>query len=483
MTLRNLLLAAACLAAPANAAWHKASSPHFTIYADEDPAKLKAYAEKLERFDQAVRLARGMKDPALAPGNRLKVFIVPDTTAVAKLHPGRDTRIAGFYRLSAINGAAVVPRDGPKGFASSPDTVFFHEYAHHLMFQQFTTPMPAWLVEGFAEFYGMTDVNADGSVGFGGAPVHRARALRQPTNPLPFAQMLAGARATNSQEMAALYARGWLLTHYLTFSKERAGQLDRYLAGMAAGKDPVAAATEVFGPLGQLEVETDRYLRADKFLYLKLPADRVTVGAVAVTPLGAAGEAIMPLKIRLNAGGDEDYAKLAEAVRAVAARFPTDLLVLETLAEAENRAKQHAAARQAADRALAIDANSVTALVTKGWATMEQARGTADAAPFAEARALFNRANRIEPENPVPLILYFNSFGLQGIAPTANAIEAIRYASALAPQDMGLRIVAGKTYLAEGKMADARRVLVPVAYYPHGGRLADEARTLIEKTK
>ena len=114
---------------------------------------------------------------------------------------------------------------------------------------------------------------------------------------------------------------------------------------------------------------------------------------------------------------------------------------------------------------------------------MEQARGTADAAPFAEARALFNRANRIEPENPVPLILYFNSFGLQGIAPTANAIEAIRYASALAPQDMGLRIVAGKTYLAEGKMADARRVLVPVAYYPHGGRLADEARTLIEKTK
>jgi hypothetical protein len=48
---------------------------------------------------------------------------------------------------------------------------------------------------------------------------------------------------------------------------------------------------------------------------------------------------------------------------------------------------------------------------------------------------------------------------------------------------MGLRIVAGKTYLAEGKMADARRVLVPVAYYPHGGRLADEARALIEKTK
>lgn len=483
MKLRMMLLAAACLASPGGAAWHQATSPHFVIYADEDPAKLKAYAEKLERFDQAVRLARGMKDPALAPGNRLRVFIVPDTTAVTKLHPGRDSRVAGFYRLSAINGVAVVPRDKPKNLASSPDSVFFHEYAHHLMFQQFTTPMPAWLVEGFAEFYGMTDVNADGSVGFGAAPVHRARTLRQPTNPLPFSQMLAGNRASTSQEMAALYARGWLLTHYLTFSKERGGQLDRYLAGMAAGRDPVAAATEAFGPLGQLEVDTDLYLRADKFPYLTLPADRVNIGPVNVTALGAAGEAIMPLKTRLNAGGDEDYAKLAESIRAVSARFPNDLLVLETLAEAENRAKQHAAARQAADRALAIDANSVNALIVKGWATMEEARGKGDAAPFVEARALFNRANRIEPENPVPLILYFNSFGVQGIAPTANAIAAVRYASELAPQDMGLRIIAGKTYLAEGKKAEARRALIPVAYYPHGGRLADEARALIEKTK
>ncbi len=482
MLLRWLLLCAGLAASPAHAAWQMASSPHFVIYADEDPAKLKAYAEKLERFDTAVRLARGMKDPALAPGNRLRVFIVPDTTAVSKLHPGRDSRVAGFYRLSAINGVAVVPRSVPKGFASAPDTVFFHEYAHHLMFQQFTTPMPAWLVEGFAEFYGMTDVNADGSVGFGGAPVHRARTLRRPTNPLPFTQMLAGARASNSQEMAALYARGWLLTHYLTFSKERAGQLDHYLERMAAGEEPVAAATEAFGALGQLEVDTERYLLADKFPYLTLPADRLPIGAVTVTTLGAAGDAIMPLKTRLNAGGDEDYGQLATAIRDVAARFPTNLLVLETLAEAENRAKQHAAARQAAERALAIDPNSVTALIVKGWATMEEARGKNEAAPFTEARALFNRANRIEPENPIPLILYFNSFGLQGIAPTANAVAAIRYASELAPQDMGLRLTAGKSYLADGKKAEARRVLIPVAYYPHGGRLADEARKLIEKT-
>ena len=45
----------ALLAAPAGAAWHRASSPHFIIYGDEAPAKLHAFAEKLERFDKAVQ--------------------------------------------------------------------------------------------------------------------------------------------------------------------------------------------------------------------------------------------------------------------------------------------------------------------------------------------------------------------------------------------------------------------------------------------
>ncbi len=193
MKLRLMLLAAACLAGPAGAAWHQISSPHFVIYADEDPAKLKAYAEKLERFDKAVRLARGMKDPALSPGNRLPIYIVADTVAVSKLHPGKKS-VAGFYRPGAITGVAVVPKSVPKTMLTTADQVFLHEYAHHLTMQDFRAPLPAWLVEGFAEFYATADVNADGSVGIGGGAVNRSRTLRQPRNPLPYTQMLKGVR-------------------------------------------------------------------------------------------------------------------------------------------------------------------------------------------------------------------------------------------------------------------------------------------------
>jgi hypothetical protein len=64
---KSLFLAASLLAAaaPAHASWHEARSRHFIIYADADAGELNAYATKLERFDQAVRMARGMGDPPL----------------------------------------------------------------------------------------------------------------------------------------------------------------------------------------------------------------------------------------------------------------------------------------------------------------------------------------------------------------------------------------------------------------------------------
>jgi len=128
-------------ASPASAAWQRASSPHFIIYADESAAKLKAFAEKLERFDQAVRITRSMKDPPVGDGNRLTVFVVSGPVEVQKLHPGVNNRVNGFYRTSATGSIAVVPRSVSRGSIETPDVIFFHEYAHHLMFQEIDTPI------------------------------------------------------------------------------------------------------------------------------------------------------------------------------------------------------------------------------------------------------------------------------------------------------------------------------------------------------
>jgi predicted Zn-dependent protease len=68
---------------------------------------------------------------------------------------------------------------------------------------------------------------------------------------------------------------------------------------------------------------------------------------------------------------------------------------------------------------------------------------------------------------------------MEGVRPTSNAIAALHYASDLAPQDKGLRMNSAVAYLRDGKLAEAKRALTPVAYDPHGGSLADVARAMI----
>lgn len=85
--------------APAGAAWNKASTPHFVIYADDSPDRLRTFATKLEKFDKAVRQVRGMADPRVGDGNRLTVFVVPDVQAVRKLATsmtGLTPNLSGF---------------------------------------------------------------------------------------------------------------------------------------------------------------------------------------------------------------------------------------------------------------------------------------------------------------------------------------------------------------------------------------------------
>src|SRR5688572_1182198 len=92
--MRRLLswLLAALLAgiagSPAWAQWHEAKSKHFIIYGDMKPGEIQKYAERLERFDQAVRLLRQMPDPALSDANRLTIYVLRNEGSVERLVGG-----------------------------------------------------------------------------------------------------------------------------------------------------------------------------------------------------------------------------------------------------------------------------------------------------------------------------------------------------------------------------------------------------------
>lgn len=481
--LRSILAAilAILLSSPSSAAWHKASSRHFIIYSEEEPARLKAYAEKLERFDSAVRLMRGMKDPPVGDGNRLTVFVVKDVRTVAQLKPvDRDVRSSGFYLGRGSGSVAIVPRSLPMRSTSHPDIVFQHEYAHHLMFSDLKTPIPMWLVEGFAEFYSTGNVNADGSVGLGEAVSRSRPLLQRDVDTLSIDDLLAGNIASGS-DRAALYAQGWLLTHFLTFNTERRGQLDTYLAHVAGGRSSVEAGRLAFGDLRQLGQDLRQYVREERFPYLTLPAERIRSAEVTVERLGTGADAVMPLYMRLQTRVAGSAADAAAEARKIAAAHPGDPLVAMALAEAEWVARNYKASEAAADRAIALLPLSAEAHIWKGRALLSQAETRVPGVTFANARGWFNRANRLDPENPEPLLYFYRTFQGSGGPQTVNAIAALHYAAQLAPQDHALRLQSARLYLADGKAAEARQMLAAVAYSPHGGRIADQARALLQR--
>src|SRR3954451_9623151 len=477
---------AAVSGAPASASWYQASSKHFVIYANESPKALTDFANRLERFDQAVRFLRAMDDPPVGDGNRLTVFVLPSVGAVQKLMGG-DRFIEGFYTGRASGSYAFVPRSTGEDRAGelTADTIFFHEYSHHLMFQTIDRPLPEWVVEGFAEFMSTVRFERNGDIGLGLPAYHRAGGLLFGER-LPLEVMLSGnyAKLTPDQR-ESIYGRGWLLIHYLTFEKSRSGQLERYVDLLSKGTPAIAAARTAFGDSKQLDRDLNVYMNQATMNYLRLPGSKFHNEAIDVRQLSEGAAKAMPLRVQSKRGVNEKTAEpLAVQVRGIEARYPGDELVELTLAEAEIDSGHFDAAEAAADRALKANPRDTKALVFKGRATVERATkltGDARHAAFETARHLFIQANKLDTEDPEPLLEFYKAFVAEGLSPNSNAIAALHYASDLAPQDEGVRMNSAVQYLNEGKMAEAKRALTVIAYDPHGNELSKVARTIIDK--
>lgn len=470
--------------AAAQAKWHRASSAHFVIYADQQPDKLRELAVRLEKFDKAVNFVRKLKDYPPGEGNRLTIFVVEDLSELRRLLGLRYGGVAGLYRGRASGPIAIVPRTTGTGYKGEikPEAVFYHEYAHHLMLQNVNYPMPQWLSEGFAEFMGQAKFTNEGAIGLGLVPRHREYGLSQAVE-VPLDRLLTGNYAKlHHDQVENLYARGWLLYHYLNFEPSRRGQLDGYLKALAAGVEPLQAAQRAFGDLRKLEKDLSSYSSRPKLHYIQIPAAQLQIRPVRVEPLSQGEAEIFPIHMQSKVGVTEKTAgPLAEKARKVAQYYPSDAFVQVTLAETELDAKNFDAAEAAADRALQANPRSIDAMIFKGRAIMERAVAKKlPAAAWEEARRWFMAANKVDTEDPEPLMLFHESYVKQGFTPSPNAVAALHYALALAPQDQDLRLQSAVQHLREGKLANAKRTLLPMAWHPHGKGRAATARELIK---
>jgi len=178
----------------------------------------------------------------------------------------------------------------------------------------------------------------------------------------------------------------------------------------------------------------------------------------------------------------DDDARLADQAREIASRYPDDALVQSECAEVEYATDRQAYALEAADVALKIRPQSVDPLVVKGMVTfalLAKAKSK-DEAAWDAARGWFLNANHIDPNAVMPLFEFYESYVAEGVAPTDNAVMALKRAEILAPESAAIREALARQTLLGGDAHSARALLAPIAYSPHAPRSKNVPLQVIE---
>jgi hypothetical protein len=322
----------------AEAKWLRADTDSFIIYSEGSEKSLREFAQNLQRFDTTLRIL--FKVATTGEESKLPIYLVPAANDVAELASGSSrTSIAGFYRQDRDGSFAMSFRrngSSPAIGTSESQQVLFHEYSHHFMKRHLRAAFPAWLIEGFAEYYSTVDFDKQGRAMIGHPVYRRAYGLLQMPK-IPAEKLLLEQPRTmrNSGQIDVYYGRAWILTHML-HSAARKDQINTYTEAINAGTEPKQAAIGAFGDLAALDKELNRYIE-EKLSY-GTTRDAVPISTnIKITPLSADEDAvIMPRLERLNASGDAArLTKARDALRKLAAAQPANADAQFELAAAE----------------------------------------------------------------------------------------------------------------------------------------------------
>lgn len=457
----------------AQAAWWQAKTAHFTVYGEGNDVKLRAFAERLEKFDFLLRRMNDVTDPQA--GAPVKVFLLSDRDKVQKL--ARNPNIAGFYTTSDRNAFAVLSREAKDDkFDLGAEQVLFHEYAHHFMRHHFPAAYPAWYVEGFAEFFSVVKFPQDGSIEFGHVIMARLPGLVL-ASPYPVQNLFA--RDTDGLSLRdgdRYYGTAWLLTHFYQFDKTgRRKEIRRYLDDVASGKPDIDPDSYFAGGLNGLEQALKVYMRHRQPAAL-FKSSAMQIGAIDVQPVDAAQGALIEDELRLlNRPRAEDLPGIVAAIRATTARYPDSAYALALLAEAEWTAEKKDAALAAADRAIAIDPKSARAQAVRAEVLLDAAHASDRAEDWKAALSAIVRANRADTEDPVPLALFYRYHAMRGGKMPDIGYDGLMKAFSLLPQNPSYRMNLAQALSQRGEYAQASMLLDPIAYSPHGSDMRESA--------
>lgn len=486
----------------AQSKWKEAESDHFKIYSDGDEKSLARLSGRLEAIHYLLKIATNMREPDDANIVKVKVYSVASVADVQRLLGDPSAGAAGYYDPQLAGPISVIPRDAGNSGTFSGELVLFHEYAHHFMLQYQAAAYPAWYVEGFAELISTASFERQGAITYGKPARHREGELRY-TRRYPAAKMVDGRYLDESRDAENWdYGDAWAVTHYLTFSEKRKGQLKAYLNAINAGQT-YAEAAKIFGDVNDLTREVGIYVDSGSYPYKTPPLPPEVIKAPVIRPISMAEADFIDDRITMERlariSSKEEYEawvkvlaetknpvkkdfdtyfgektasrdKWMQKLRIKTAAYATDSLAWAVQAHAECMAKDFAACQISSDKALALQPDNWEAMLRKGQALLGLAGTAADAdkkIAFKDARTWLLKANAANPPAHEPLYFYHQSFGAEGKRAPEIAVAGLAQVVDTIPQIDAPRLTLGSELMARNRFAEARRTLRPLAYSPH----------------
>ena len=472
------------LSTPALATWREASTEKFIVYSDGSEKDLVEFTERVDKFDQVLRVITGFKgEPSPV---KVRIYLVDKEQTVRELYPWHIPNIAGFYHASISGGIGVAERT--RAFREGQldgETVLCHEYVHHFMAQYFPYVYPHWYQEGVAELFANTEFLKNGHIRVGASAKYRmwdlfnsawigTGRLMQDT----------GGSSGAGPKLEAFYAQSWLLAHWFFESPERAALLQQYLQMRSQGVDHAAALQKAFGLSdSQLDQQFRAYFDKRKIGVIEFTSLKLLPPPVSVRVLPPSADAVLLADLRMDVGvPDKETSELLATLRSSAARFRDEDARL-ALARAEMRYGDRDRALSSLNELLEKDPTNRRALLELALLRLSGKEEDPDARLAADrnARSLAVRANRLAHDDPQALFLFYKSFAHEEGGPSKNALDGLAAAYVNLPQYSPVAMSYVKELLRTHDTAHAVQILRGIAYAPHGGQSAQWAQAQLKE--
>lgn len=468
----------AALPQAAQARWLKAESSRFIVYSDGGESALRQYVLDIEVFDSLLRARHGLPESG-APLRKLPIYLVRDRSGLQRTWHKAGDSVAGYYSPGSADVFAVAVMES----YDDQQVVFKHEYVHHFMLGSFPGAYPAWMVEGYAEYYAQTVIKGL-YVDVGNVAEWRSYELRN-ERWIPMADLLANKRPAHEE---TFYGQSWLLTHYLMSSPDRYKQFQTYASLVGKGGDPVQSMVTATGMSpDQLEAALRRYMNG------KLPGVRYkrtdfTVPTVTITELPPSADALLLDRLQIVSHSYKDTnAGYLDMIRGKAARFPNDQLAVLALGQAELELGDPAKGRALLLDWIKANPTDVEAMFVLGhnliWKSDAETDPDKAKAMRAEARTVLEPAATLAPNDYRILFAYARSRRDEPGFPTVATQTLLITAYKQAPQVVALRFELIQVLMARRNLREAEALLRPLVNAPHGGEVASRARELMARVQ